>query len=100
MDLAPSALHRLARRLALAAILRVVLADDLVAEPEQQVPVGARYADDPGHERERERRGDPFDHVELAGTARGNGTVDDIVGEPGDVVTPGAHGLRRESTRD
>ena len=66
VQLAPRALDRLARRLARPAVLGIVLADHLVGPAEQQLPVVARHAEDPGDHRERERRGDPLDEVELA----------------------------------
>ena len=57
---------RLPGRLAGAPVLRVVLADHLVRPAEQQLPVVARHAEDPGDHRERERRGDALDEVDLA----------------------------------
>ncbi len=66
VHLAAGALDRLAGRLARAPVLRIVLADHLVGPAEQQLPVVARHAEDPGDHRERERRGDAFDEVELA----------------------------------
>ena len=53
-------------RLARSAVLGVVLADHLVGPAEQQLPVVARHAEDPGDHRERERRRDALDEVELA----------------------------------
>ena len=57
-QLAPGSFHRLPGRLAGAAVLGIVLADDLVGPAEQQLPVGVRDAEDPGDDRERERRRD------------------------------------------
>ncbi len=57
-------------RLARAAELGIVLADHLVGPLEQQLPVVIGHAEDPGDHRDRERRGDALDEVELVGRRR------------------------------
>ena len=77
VDLAPCPLRGPARRLTVAPVLRVVLADDRVAQVEQPVPVGAGHAEDPRDEREREGRGDVAHRVELPRRVARDGVVDD-----------------------
>ena len=78
VQLAARAPDGLAGRLAGAPVLRIVLADHLVGPAEQQLPVVARHAEDPGDHRDRERRGDALDEVALAHGARGRRSVEDL----------------------
>ena len=86
VHLAARPLDGLARRLARAPVLGIVLADHLVGPAEQQLPVVARHAEDPRDHRERERRGDALDEVELARGARGRRVVEDLDRDALDVV--------------
>ena len=80
-------LDGLAGRLAGAAELRVVLADHLVGPVEQQLPIGARHTQDPGDHRDRERRGDTLDEVELARVVRRH-LVEDLDRDALDLLVP------------
>ena len=98
MQLAARPLAGLARGLARAAVLGVVLADDLVGPAEQQLPVVARHAEDPGDHAERERSRDAFDEVELAGSvAARRRIVEDLDRDALDVGALAPHRLGREA---
>src|SRR4051812_20064127 len=92
-QLAPRPFDRLAGRLPRAAVLGVVLADDLVRPLEQQPDLFTRHSQRRGDDREGKRRGDALDEVELAG---GGEAVEDVDRDGFDVLPPGPNRARRE----
>jgi hypothetical protein len=97
VQLAASTLGRLARGLARLAVLGVLLADHLVGPAKEQLPVVARNAENPGDDRQWERRGDALDEVELARDSRGRRLAEDPDRDPVDIGAGVTNGTRREA---
>ena len=73
--------------LALPSELRVFLSDDLVGPLEEPLPVAAGHAEHPGDHLEGKGCGEGVDEVALPDLATCRRPVDDVGGDPSDLVT-------------
>src|SRR5206468_6713939 len=96
MQLAACPPDRLARALSLAAVLRVVLADDFVRPAVQKSVVRRRDAEGSRDDPERERRGDAVDEVELAGARTAERVIEQRYGDALDDGRTRSHCSGRE----